>query len=47
VLVDVVVAILIVAVAAVLGIAVHPVLWVIVIVAILWLFGRSRTRSHA
>jgi hypothetical protein len=31
--------------AAVLGIVVHPVLWVIVIVAALWLFGRNRSRS--
>lgn len=45
-LVDILVAILIVAIAAVLGIVVHPVLWVILIVAALWLFGRSRTRAH-
>jgi hypothetical protein len=41
---DIVIAILIVAVAAVLGIVIHPVLWVIVIAAGLWLFGRHRTR---
>jgi len=41
---DILVAVLIVAIAAVLGIVVHPVLWVIVIVAVLWLFGRSRAR---
>jgi hypothetical protein len=44
-LIDVLVALLIVAVAAVLGIVVHPVLWVIVIVAFLWLFGRHRVRA--
>jgi hypothetical protein len=44
-LIDVLVALLIVAVAAVLGIVVHPVLWVIVIVAFLWLFGRHRARA--
>jgi hypothetical protein len=41
---DILIAILIVAVAAILGIVVHPVLWVIVIVAVLWLLGRRRTR---
>jgi hypothetical protein len=41
---DILVAIIIVAIAAVLGIVVHPILWVIVIVAVLWLVGRSRTR---
>lgn len=44
-LIDVLVALLIVAVAAVLGLVVHPVLWVIVIVAFLWLFGRHRVRA--
>lgn len=42
---DILVAIVIVIVAAILGIVVHPVLWVIVIAAALWLFGRHR--SHA
>jgi hypothetical protein len=46
VLIDILVAILIVAVAAVLGLVVHPILWVIVIVAVLWLFGRNRSRSR-
>jgi hypothetical protein len=46
VLIDILVAILIVAVAAVLGLVVHPILWVIVLVAALWLFGRNRSRSH-
>ena len=44
---DIIVAIIIVAIAAALGITVHPVLWVIVIVAVLWLFGRSRSRAGA
>ncbi len=43
---DILVAILIVVVAAVLGLVVHPILWVVVIVAVLWLFGRSRSRSR-
>lgn len=42
-LLDIVVAIVIVAIAAVLGLVVHPVLWVIVIAAVLWLVGRHRT----
>ncbi len=37
---DIFIAILIVIVAAVLGLVVHPILWIIVIVAVLWLFGR-------
>ncbi len=44
---DILIAIVIVVIAAILGIVVHPVLWVIVIAAALWLFGRSRSRSHA
>jgi hypothetical protein len=39
-LMDILVALLIVLIAAVLGIVVHPVLWVIVIAAALWLVGR-------
>jgi hypothetical protein len=42
---DIVVAILIVVIAAILGIVVHPVLWVIVIAAVLWLFGRTHARA--
>ena len=45
-LTDILVAIVIVAIAAVLGIVVHPVLWVIVIAAVLWLFFRRGSRSH-
>jgi hypothetical protein len=41
---DILIAIIIVAIAAVLGIVVHPILWVLVIVAVLWLIGRRRTR---
>lgn len=40
VLVDILIAIVIVAVAVVLGLVVHPVLWVILIAAALWLFTR-------
>jgi hypothetical protein len=39
-LMDILIAIVIVAIAAVLGIVVHPVLWIIVIAAVLWLFVR-------
>jgi hypothetical protein len=45
-LLDILVAVIIVAIAAVLGLVVHPVLWVIVIAAALWLFARRGTR-HA
>jgi hypothetical protein len=46
-LTDILVAVLIVAVAAVLGLVVHPVLWVIVIAAALWLVSRrGRVRSR-
>jgi hypothetical protein len=39
-LIDLVIAVIIVAIAAVLGLVVHPILWVIVIFAVLWLFTR-------
>jgi hypothetical protein len=42
---DVLIAVLIVVVAAILGLVVHPILWVIVIAAALWLFGRRRVRA--
>lgn len=42
-LMDILIAIVIVAVAAALGLIVHPVLWFILIVAVLWLLSR---RSH-
>jgi hypothetical protein len=41
-LLDILIAVLIVVVAAILGIVVHPLLWILVIVAALWLFGRRR-----
>ncbi len=44
-LIDIVVALIIVAIAAVLGLVVHPILWVLVIVAVLWLVGRNRARA--
>jgi hypothetical protein len=46
-LTDILVAIIIVAIAAVLGIVVHPVLWVIVIAAVLWLFVRRGSHTHS
>jgi len=36
-----------VAIAAALGLVVHPVLWVLVIVALLWLFARRGHWSRA
>lgn len=44
-LMDILIAIIIVAIAAVLGLVVHPILWVIVIAAALWLFARRGPRS--
>lgn len=51
-LMDILIAVIIVAIAAALGLIVHPVLWAIAIVAVLWIVGRhwggSRTRAgHA
>lgn len=43
---DILIALVIVVIAAVLGIIVHPVLWLILIVAVLWLLSRRRTRSR-
>ena len=43
---DILIAVIIVLIAAVLGLVVHPVLWVIVIAAALWLFARRGPR-HA
>lgn len=45
-LMDILIAIIIVAIAAVLGIVVHPVLWVIIIAAVLWLFFRRGRHSR-
>ena len=41
-LADVIVAIVIVAIAAVLGLVVHPLLWFVAVLAILFLVGRHR-----
>ena len=37
---DLLIAVIIVVIAAVLGIVVHPLLWIIVIAAVLWIFAR-------
>jgi hypothetical protein len=37
---DIFIAVVIVIIAAILGLVVHPVLWIIVIAAVLWLFVR-------
>ncbi len=42
-LLDILVAIVIVVIAAILGLVVHPILWIIVIAAALWLFTRRGT----
>ena len=42
---DLLIAILIVAVAVALGLTVHPLFWFIVILAALWLFGRRGVRG--
>lgn len=39
-LIDILIAVVIVVVAAILGLVVHPLLWIIVIAAVLWLFAR-------
>ena len=39
-LMDILIALVIVVVAAVLGLIVHPVLWFILILAVIWLFTR-------
>jgi hypothetical protein len=43
---DILIAVIIVVIAAILGLVVHPVLWVVVIAAALWLFAR-RGPHHA
>jgi len=42
---DILIALVIVVIAAALGLTVHPVLWFIVIVAVLWLFVRRGSWS--
>lgn len=43
-LMDILIAIVIVVIAAALGLTVHPLFWLIIIVAVFWLVGRGRTR---
>jgi hypothetical protein len=43
---DILIAAIIVVIAAALGIIVHPVLWLILIVAVLWLFTRRGSWSR-
>jgi hypothetical protein len=46
-LMDILIAAIIVVIAAVLGLTVHPLLWFLVILAVLWLFARrGRARSY-
>ncbi|MBN9620590.1 MAG: hypothetical protein J0H43_12810 [Actinobacteria bacterium] len=44
-LLDVLIALVIVLIAATLGLVVHPLLWLIAVLAVLWFFGR-RSRSR-
>jgi len=44
-LADILIALVIVVIAAALGLVVHPLLWLIVIVAALWLLGRRGSWS--
>ena len=44
---DLLIAAIIVVIAAVLGIIVHPLLWFILIVAVLWLFARRGSWSRS
>ncbi len=44
---DLMIAVVIVVVAAGLGLVVHPLLWILIIVAALWLFGRNWGRSRS
>jgi hypothetical protein len=46
VLMDILIAIVIVAIAAALGLTVHPILWLILIVAVIWLFTRRASWSR-
>lgn len=45
-LADILIALVIVAIAAALGIIVHPLLWFIIIVAVIWLFARRGSWSR-
>jgi hypothetical protein len=44
-LMDILIALIIVVVAAALGLIVHPLLWLVLIVAVLWLFSRRGSWS--
>jgi hypothetical protein len=44
-LMDILIAIVIVVIAAALGLVVHPFLWFIAVLAIIWLFARRGSRS--
>ncbi|MBV9594474.1 MAG: hypothetical protein JO147_11855 [Actinobacteria bacterium] len=44
-LMDIVIAVIIVAIAAALGLVVHPFLWFIVVFAVIWLFARHHARA--
>jgi hypothetical protein len=46
-LIDILIAIVIVVIAAALGLVVHPFLWFIAVFAILWLFVRRGSRSRS
>jgi hypothetical protein len=46
-LMDILIAVVIVVIAAALGLVVHPLLWLIVIVAALWLFSRRGSWSRS
>jgi hypothetical protein len=45
-LLDVLIALIIVVVAVALGLTVHPLFWLIVIFAALWMYGRRGTRRR-
>jgi hypothetical protein len=45
-LMDILIAVIIVVIAAALGIIVHPLLWLILIVAVIWLFTRRASWSR-
>lgn len=44
-LMDILVALIIVVIAAALGLIVHPILWLVLIVAVIWLFTRRGSWS--
>jgi hypothetical protein len=46
VLMDILIAVLIVVIAAALGLTVHPLLWLVLIIAAIWLFSRRASWSR-